>query len=121
MYSEIFKIDKKALVKKLWGDNYYDASQKKWTSSDVGSDGKKLKRAFVEFIMDPIISLTNNIMADNKEVVLKVVKRLGIHLSTEEQKLIKKDLLKNVFMKWLNAADSLLEMIVEKLPSPLVA
>jgi translation elongation factor EF-G len=32
-----------------------------------------------------------------------------------------KHLLKAVFMKWINAAEALLEMIVTKLPSPLVA
>lgn len=39
-------------------------------------------------------------------------------MTSEEQQLVKKDLLRNVFMKWLNAAESLLEMIVAKLPSP---
>lgn len=29
--------------------------------------------------------------------------------------------MRNIFMKWLNAADALLEMIVNKLPSPVVA
>lgn len=39
-------------------------------------------------------------------------------MTTEDWTLEKKDLLRNVFMKWLNAADTLLEMIVTKLPSP---
>lgn len=42
-------------------------------------------------------------------------------MSSEDEQLEKKDLMRNIFMKWLNAADTLLEMIVGKLPSPIVA
>ena len=62
-----------------------------------------------------------NIMSDNKEAVFKITKGLGIKMSSEEEQLSKKDLVRNVFMKWLNAADTLLEMIVTKLPPPNVA
>jgi elongation factor 2 len=47
MYSEKFKIDPDKLVKKLWGDNYYDPSAKCFTTEEIGSDGKKLQRCFV--------------------------------------------------------------------------
>lgn len=47
--------------------------------------------------------------------------KIGVALSNEEQELKGKDLLKCIFMKWLNAADILLEMIVSKLPSPVQA
>jgi elongation factor 2 len=117
----MFKVDKKFLIQKLWGDNYYDASVKQWITTDTGADGKKLKRGFVEYIMDPIIRLVKNIMDNNKETVFKIVAKLGLTLSQEEQQLEKKNLMKNVFMKWLNAADALLEMIVAKLPSPVTA
>ena len=69
------------MIKKLWGDNYYDPSSKKWITTDIGSDGKKLQRAFVEFIMDPIIRLIKNIMDDKKEAVFKIVSSLGIPMS----------------------------------------
>ncbi len=42
-------------------------------------------------------------------------------MTQEEQLLEKKELLRNVFMKWLNATDTILEMIVTKLPSPVTA
>jgi elongation factor 2 len=84
MYSARFKIDKKALVKKLWGDNYYDASINQFITSDIGSDGKKLRRGFVEFIMDPIIRLTRNIMDGNKDKVFKITSKLGLKISSEE-------------------------------------
>ncbi len=81
MYSEKLKIDKDLLQKKLWGDNYYDPSTKKWITSDTGSDGTKLERGFVQFIMNPIIKLTKNIFNNNKEAVFKIIGNLNIQLS----------------------------------------
>ena len=118
IYSEKFKISRKLLMKKLWGDNYYDPSTKQWITSEIGADGKVLQRGFVQFIMDPIIRLVKNIMEGNKESVFKMTNSLGIAISNEEKEYQGKNLLKAVFMKWLNAADALLEMIVTKLPSP---
>lgn len=68
--------------------------------------------------MDPIIRLVKAIMDDNIEGVIKMLANKGITLNSDEQQLRKKNLLRTVFMKWLNAADALLEMIVTKLPSP---
>jgi elongation factor 2 len=97
IYAEKFKIDDSVLVKKLWGDNYYDPSTKKWITQDVGSDGKTLERGFVKFIMDPIINLTTNIMDDNWEEINKMIAKVGVTLSKEEQELKGKNLLKRVF------------------------
>ena len=71
--------------------------------------------------MEPIIKLVKGIMEGNKEQVFKITSKLGISLTNAEKEKEKKELLKTIFMKWLNAADALLEMIVTKLPSPRVA
>lgn len=64
IYSKKFKIDQKILAKKLWGDNYYDPTKRKFVTEDTTEDGRKLQRTFVEFIMDPIIRLMRNIMEE---------------------------------------------------------
>ena len=71
--------------------------------------------------MEPIIRLTNNIMSGNIEEAFKMIEKLPITLNAEDKTKVGKHLYKAVFSKWLNAADSLLEMIVTKLPSPLEA
>lgn len=43
---------------------------------------------------------------------------LEIKLSPSEWEFQSKHLVKAVFMKWLNAGETLMEMIVTKLPSP---
>jgi len=117
MYSVKFKIDPDKLTKMLWGDNYYDSTAKCFTTEDTGVDGKKLQRCFVQFIMDPIIKLMKACMENNYEAVNKMMSHL-IKLTQEEKTLQGKHLAKAVFMKWLNAGESLMEMIVTKLPSP---
>lgn len=53
------------MMKKLWGDNYFDAPAKKWKSNNQDENGKTIKRAFVNFIMDPICKLANAVMDNN--------------------------------------------------------
>ena len=121
IYSEKFKIDFDKMMKKLWGDNFYDQKAKKFKTEDNADDGTQLKRMFVQFIMEPVIRLCRNIMDNNKEAVWKMLTHLEIVLKTEEKQLEGKPLFKLVFQKWINAAEALLEMIVMKLPSPVVA
>jgi len=63
----------------------------------------------------------NNIMQDKIEAVQKMTTVLGIKLKEQDLEKTKKDLVRAVFMKWINAGDVLMEMIVQKLPSPKVA
>jgi elongation factor 2 len=121
IYAEKFKVDRDKMMTKLWGDNFYDAKGKKWKIEDAADDGTTLKRCFVQFIMEPVVRLCKNIMENNKEAVWKMLTHLEIILKPEEREMQGKDLFKNVFQKWINAADALLEMIVMKLPSPIKA
>lgn len=109
------------MMEKLWGDNYYDAKGKKWRSTDMDDNNEQLKRAFVQFIMEPVIRLCRNIMDGNRDAVFKMLGHLEIVLKKEQLELEGKLLFKCVFQKWINAADALLEMIVMKLPSPVKA
>merc|ERR1719453_626481 len=55
------------------------------------------------------------------EKVDKMLTNLEITLKNDERNLQGKHLMKNVFQKWINAAEALLEMIILKLPSPVKA
>jgi len=54
VYSSKFKVDREKLMKKLWGDNYFNPTEKKFTTESTTEDGKDLSRAFVQFIMRPV-------------------------------------------------------------------
>ncbi len=68
-------------MKKLWGDNYFDTGSKKWKTSNMDDAGKPLKRAFVNFIMDPICKLANAVMDNNQEVMNKMLDTVGLVLT----------------------------------------
>jgi len=121
VYSKKFGIAREKMMDKLWGDNFYDAKAKKWKNHDKADDGGQLKRAFVGFMMEPVIRLCRATMNGEMEKVDKMLINLEITLKTEERQLQGKHLMKNVFQKWINAAEALLEMIILKLPSPIKA
>ena len=58
---------------------------------------------------------------NQKESVLERVEKLGLHLGKEEVELEGKHLMRCVMKKWLPAAEAMLGMIVNHLPSPDVA
>merc|ERR1719476_647752 len=62
-----------------------------------------------------------NIMNDNKEKYTKMMTSLGITLKGDDRNLLGKPLMKRSMQIWINAADTLLNMIVSKLPSPRTA
>ena len=117
-YSEKFKLSREKLMKKFWGDNYFNPAIKQFTTNPEGAEGKQLPRCFVQFIMKPVIQLCRNIMNGNLDAVWKMLESLNIVLKAEEKELRMKDLFKRVYQKWINAAEALLEMIIMKLPSP---
>lgn len=119
MYSKKFGIEESKMMQKLWGDWYFDADNKKWTTKN-NAEGT-LKRAFCQFIMDPIVKMFDAIMNDKKQKFEKMMKAVGVELKSDEKDLVGKPLLKRVMQRWLPAADAILEMIVVHLPSPITA
>merc|ERR1712203_1113310 len=87
----------------------------------MGGCDSPLPRAFCQFIMTPINQLMRAIMNDEKDKYEKMMTTLGIVLKGDEKNLIGKPLMKRTMQVWINAADTLLSMIVTKLPSPQVA
>ena len=118
IYSKKFKIPYDKMMSKLWGENYYDPKKRLWRTEGVSREGLPIKRGFVFFIMDPIVKLANACMESNKAAVNKMLTTLGINLTKKETELREKKLLKCIMQKWIDAADTLLEMMVLHLPSP---
>jgi len=121
MYAKKFGVEKEKLMTRLWGENYFDAKAKKWKKSATSEEGKPLKRAFCQFVLDPIYRLFHSIMNHESEKVNKMLGSLGIVLKGDEKDQVGKPLLKTVMKKFLPAADALLEIIVLHLPSPAIA
>ena len=80
-----------------------------------------LTRGFCQFIIQPMVTLTDAIMNDKPDIYWPIINALRLNLSNDEQDLVSKPLLKVVMRRWIPAGDALLDMIVNFLPSPVVA
>jgi len=119
IYAAKMGVDKDKMMNRLWGDSFFNAKKKVWTNVQQPEGvTEPLPRAFCQFIMTPINQLMTSIMNGDKEKYQKMMGTLGIVLKGDEKNLEGKPLMKRAMQIWINAADTLLSMIVLRLPSP---
>ncbi|KAG7513172.1 elongation factor 2-like [Solea senegalensis] len=109
------------MMKKLWGDKFYDTANGKFSKTSEGAGGKMLPRSFVALVLDPIYKVFDAIMKFKKEDTEKLIEKLDIKLDNEDKEKEGKPLLKAVMRRWLPAGEALLQMITIHLPSPVTA
>jgi len=121
MYSSKFGLSEEKLMKKFWGENYWDAAQSKWVKKNTTGS---MLRGFEQFILKPMRVIFDSIMAEQKEIYEPVISALRLKFAKKDlEKAMnrQKDYLKLVMRTWIPAGNALLDMIVEHLPSPSVA
>ena len=118
IYAVKLKQDKKKLLRRLWGDNYYNPKKKKWCNEP---ENENIQRAFCSNILEPLIKLANTVYSGEKNIYQPLLEKLGIKLEGKELELQGKKLMRKVMQKWINASDALLEMIILHLPSPKIS
>jgi len=121
MYAKKFGVDIEKMMARLWGDNYFNAKEKKWIKAASGQAPAGLERAFCMFCLTPISKVFKNCMEENYDAVVKMLGAVGVTLVKDDLELRQKPLLKRCMQKWLPAHDALLEMLVQHLPSPSMA
>uniref|UniRef100_A0A671X249 Eukaryotic translation elongation factor 2b n=1 Tax=Sparus aurata TaxID=8175 RepID=A0A671X249_SPAAU len=119
MYVAKFKVED--MMKKLWGDRYFDPKAGKFSKTATGPNGEKLPRTFCQLVLDPIFKVFDAIMNFKKDETAKLIDKLGVKLDSEDKEKEGKPLLKAVMRRWLPAGEALLQMITIHLPSPVTA
>ena len=56
MYADKFKIDVNKLMSRLWGDNFFNSTTKKWAKQKEADN----KRSFNMYVLDPIYKVRNS-------------------------------------------------------------
>merc|ERR1712135_44784 len=116
-YADKFKIDPIKLMNRLWGENYFNTTTKKWQKSKAADN----TRSFNMYILDPLYKVVDAIMNFKKQETEDLLTKLNIKLSVEDKEKDGKALLKAVVRQWLPAGETLLQMIAIHLPSPATA
>jgi len=119
LYAAKFGVDVDKLMKKLWGENFFNAKTKKWGKTKTEDN----VRSFCQFILDPIYKMFDAIMNFKKEETDKLLDKLDLKskLKYEELQQEGKPLMKAVMRNWLPAGEAMFQMIVIHLPSPATA
>jgi len=119
MYASKFGVDTEKLMKKLWGENFFNPKTKKWSKTKAEDN----MRSFNMYILDPIYKVFDAIMNFKKEMTDKLLDKLEIKGKMKHEDLQQegKPLMKTVMRTWLPAGESLFLMICIHLPSPVTA
>merc|ERR1711884_163118 len=125
MYASKFGVDVDKMMKKLWGENFFNPKTKKWSKSKDDDN----KRSFNMYVLDPIYMVFDAIMNFKKDQVEKLLGKLTTAdgrlvkdvLKHEEKEMEGKPLMKCVMRNWLPAGEAMFQMIVIHLPSPVTA
>jgi len=125
MYASKFGVDIDKMMKKLWGENFFNAKTKKWAKTKDADN----KRSFVLYVLEPIYKVFDAIMNFKKEEVAKLLSKLTTAdgkavkdiLKPDELEMEGKPLMKCVMRNWLPAGEAMFQMIVIHLPSPVTA
>jgi elongation factor 2 len=121
IFGEKMQKEPAALIPRLWGENFFDVEAKKFTDRPVSATGKPLQRYVVQMILDPLVKVFNTIGRDDTATLEQMLPKIGVKLTAHERERHGGDLLRTVMRKWLPAADALVRMVIENLPSPKTA
>lgn len=100
---------------RLWGDIYFNEESRKFTRKQ--SDPEQ-NRTFVHFILEPLYKLYSNVLSEDTDLLKQTLEGLNIHLKPVMYKMDVRPLLKAVLDQFFGPATGLVDMIVEKIPSP---
>ncbi|KAH3727287.1 elongation factor 2-like [Dreissena polymorpha] len=117
MYAARFKVKAEKLQRRLWGNHFYSPTEGKWR--DTPAEG--YERGFNKFVIEPLVKMLRACKDTDTETVLKLASNVNVTLTSEERALTGKSLMRCVMKKWLPAAEGMLDVIIEHLPSPDVA
>ncbi|RKP17424.1 P-loop containing nucleoside triphosphate hydrolase protein, partial [Rozella allomycis CSF55] len=113
MYSK--EVDCEEFSKRLWGDLYFNEKSRRFTRESEGNE-----RSFVHFVLKPIYKLTSIVIGEEtKEIKKMMIEEVGVELTEKELNLDVEMLMRRVYEIFFGDFSSLIDMIVEKLPSPM--
>uniref|UniRef100_T1JFT1 Ribosome assembly protein 1 n=1 Tax=Strigamia maritima TaxID=126957 RepID=T1JFT1_STRMM len=118
MYTEKLGIKESVLLKTLWGDYYLNAKTKRIVK---GAQARCKKPLFVQFILENVWSVYEAVVERRDPgMIEKIISSLNLEIKPRDLKCSdSRMLLQLICSQWLPLSKSTLDMVCEKLPSPL--
>lgn len=110
------KVDPVRFARRLWGDVFFDEETRTFKTREKGGIGK---RTFVEFVLEPLYKIISVAVGEEKDVLMKTMKEVGIYLTNEEAEMDVKPLIKLIMVRFFGGSGGLVEMFVNHIPSPI--
>ncbi|KAK2178328.1 hypothetical protein NP493_547g01002 [Ridgeia piscesae] len=116
LYAAKLKLKSDVLHKTLWGDFYLENKTK---HIKKGAQNKGKKPLFVQFVLENVWAVYESVLVNkDKEKTDKIIKSLNLRILPRDSRSTDSRVhLHAICHQWLPLAHSLLEMVVEKLPS----
>jgi 116 kDa U5 small nuclear ribonucleoprotein component len=102
----------------MWGDIYFDQATRKFSRKAADPESP---RTFVHFVLSPLYKLYSQVLSEDTETLKNTLESLGISLKPVMYKMDVRPLLKAVLDQFFGPCTGLVDMIVENVPSPLIA
>ncbi|KAJ9094903.1 hypothetical protein QFC19_007759 [Naganishia cerealis] len=119
MYSDTYgAVDIDELAPRLWGNIYFNEDTRKFSKKPADPE---TKRSFVHFILEPLYKLYTQVLSEETEALKKTLAKLNITLKPACYKMDVRPLLKVVLEAFFGPARALVDLITEKIPSPVEA
>jgi len=116
LYSDTYgNINAAQFAKRLWGDVYFNAKTRKFSSKAPNSSAQ---RSFVEFILEPLYKIFAQVVGEVDTCLPMLCDQLGIRLTKEETKLNVRPLLRIVCSRFLGNFTGFVSMCEQHIPSP---
>merc|ERR1719158_934441 len=114
LYASKFGIEVEKMAKRLWGEHYFSAKAKKWSTASTDDN----MRAFNLFVLDPILKVKGVCDSNDMGKLEKMLGALGVTLASDDKKLEGKGLFKRVMQLWFPAGVAIGDAIVKHIPNP---
>merc|ERR1711988_1329191 len=83
LYAAKFKTDADKLIKKMWGNNFFEVKSGKWSKKETDTN----VRGFCKFVLEPIFKMFKLIMDGKKEKYTKLINMCCVQLPSDEKDL----------------------------------
>lgn len=107
-------LNSETFTKVLWGNFYFDKESRRFVRK---LESAEKKRAFVEFILEPLYKILGHTASYEREELEPTLKKIGIYLKKQDYKRDTKELIKMVCTTFFGGSSVFVDLVSLNIPS----